>query len=354
VVLSASTSFDEDISPASLAGVHIGDILEVSGMSAADGSIQATRIERKPSASTFQVSGVVSSTDAAAMTLHINALVVDFSSATVSDFPSTGPQDGDTVEAAGTTVAASGALLATRLELQGGAGAQPPAEVSARVEGLITRFASSADFDVAGHAVSTSGATTFEGGTAAELILNAQVEVEGVVNAAGVIEASTVRVEHAADVRIMAQVDAVDAAGGSVTLLGTQVSVSATTRFEDHSSENLHTFDLTAVRAGDWVQARGVSTDGTSVVATRIDRVAPQAAVCLAGPVTAVTAPTFFILSTPVMTSDATQFSDGLDATTFFDSLLAHVATVRGSWDGSTLNADRAQLGEHDDGGDDD
>jgi hypothetical protein len=354
VVLSATTSFDEGISPASLAGVHAGDILEISGMSAADGSIQATRIERKPSAGTFQVSGVVSSTDAAAMTLHINALVVDFSSATLSDFPSTGPKDGDIVEAAGTTIEASGTLLATRLELLGGAAAKPPAETTARVEGLITRFVSSADFDVAGHAVSTSAATEFEGGTAADLILNAQVEVEGSVDAAGVIEASKVRIDHAADVRIMAQVDAVDAAAGTVALLGIQVTVSATTRFEDHGSEDMHTFDLTTVQVGDWLEVRGVSTDGTSVAATRIDRLAPQSAVCLAGPVTAAAAPTFSILSTPVMTSDATQFSDGLDATTFFDSLIGHLATVRGSWDGSTLNADRAQLGQHDDGGDDD
>jgi hypothetical protein len=58
--------------------------------------------------------------------------------------------------------------------------------------------------------------------------------------------------------------------------------------------------------------------------------------------------------ATPVLTSDATQFADGLDAATFFNSLLDQVATVRGTWDGSTLNATQARLGQHDDGGDDD
>jgi hypothetical protein len=76
--------------------------------------------------------------------------------------------------------------------------------------------------------------------------------------------------------------------------------------------------------------------------------------VCLAGPVTAAAAPVFSILATLVTTTDATQYSDGLDATTFFDSLLGHVATARGSWDGATLTADQVQLGQHDDGGDDD
>lgn len=63
--------------------------------------------------------------------------------------------------------------------------------------------------------------------------------------------------------------------------------------------------------------------------------------------------PPFSILSTPVLTSDATRFADGLDATTFFNSLIGQVATVRGTWDGSTLSATQARLGQHDDGGDD-
>ena len=64
--------------------------------------------------------------------------------------------------------------------------------------------------------------------------------------------------------------------------------------------------------------------------------------------------PTFSFLSTPVLTSEATQFADGLDATTFINSLIGQVATVRGTRDGSTLSATRALLGQHDDGGDDD
>jgi hypothetical protein len=81
---------------------------------------------------------------------------------------------------------------------------------------------------------------------------------------------------------------------------------------------------------------------------------APQSTVCVAGPVSTAAAPTFSILSAPVLTSDATQSADGLDATTFFDSLIGQVATVRVTWDGSTLSATQARLGQHDDGGDDD
>ena len=80
---------------------------------------------------------------------------------------------------------------------------------------------------------------------------------------------------------------------------------------------------------------------------------APQSTVCVAGR-SARQLPTRFIPSTPVLTSDVTQVADGFDVTTFINSLIGQVATVRGTWDGSTLSAPRARLGQHDDGGDDD
>ena len=79
---------------------------------------------------------------------------------------------------------------------------------------------------------------------------------------------------------------------------------------------------------------------------------APQSTVCVAGQ--RGSRLTFSIPSTPVLTSDATPFADGLDAMTLVNSLISPVATVRGTWDGSTLSATRALLGQHDDGGDDD
>lgn len=80
------------------------------------------------------------------------------------DFPSSGPKDGDLVEASGTTVGSSGALQATRLELRTGKDLRADMNGQMEVEGLITRFVSATDFDVAGRAVTTSSSTTFEGG----------------------------------------------------------------------------------------------------------------------------------------------------------------------------------------------
>lgn len=351
VRVSASTSFDTDIGPASLAGVHVGDVLEVSGMVAADGSIQATRIERKDTGSASQVIGTAAATDMAAMTLQLNELVVDFSAATLKNFPSTGPKNGDLVEATGSVLEANGALRATTLELLS-AGQGITAEDNLRIEGLVTRFVSATDFDVGAHAVSTSAATQFQGGTVGDLALNLSVEVEGIIDATGVLEASQVRIEQPADVRVIAQVDSVDSTAATVRVLGNEVVATATTRFEDHGSGGSGTFRLGDARLGDWVEVRGVSPDGARVIASRIDRLPPQSEVRLGGPVTASASPEFTLVSTPVATNAATQFSGAEDSTTFFDSLVGKVATVRGAWDGSVLSATQVQLGGQDDGGD--
>ena len=358
VVVSADTSYDDGISPASLAGVAVGDILEVSGMRAANGDIDATRIERKPAGASFHVIGTASSTDATAKTLSINALAVDFAAATLVDFPSAGPTDGDLLEAEGTTLGAAGQLLATKLELRTGKELKADHDGEAEIEGLVTRFAAATDFDVAGRAVSTSATTVFEGGGAADLALNVRVEVEGVIDSTGVLAATKVRIERAANVRILAQADAVDATAGTVTVLGVTVSVTPMTRFGDHGPQQVGNFGLASVHSGDWLEIRGFESPAGSnlVVATRLERREAEASVRLAGAVRAATAPNFTILSVTVATTATTQFTDAARATTtavsFFTGLVGQHAQVSGSWDGTTLTAAQASLGENDDGGD--
>ena len=346
-VFSADTSFDSSISPASLTGIAVGDILEVSGMPAADGTLHATRIEKKPVGTTFHVIGPAAATDTTAKTLRINALVVNFSAATLIDFPSTSPTDGDLVEVNGTSLDAAGALQATRVELRTGKELKADADGQMSVEGLITRFASATDFDVAGRPVTTSSSTTFEGGTVGNLALNIQVEAEGSVNASGVLSATKVQIGHPADDRITGQVDSVDATAGTAVVMGIQVSVDAMTRFEDHSSQNIETFSLSDVHSGDWLQIRAAPPGSSnSLKATRVDRLQPQSNVVLTGAVATAAQPNFTILSTAVATTSATQFASGLTTTTFFTSPVGKIVSVKGSWNGIVLTADQVQMGE--------
>lgn len=350
VLVTLDTSFDDDISPASLAGIQVGDLVEVSGLPQADGSIQATRIALKPAGTAFQVIGTASATDATGKTLHVNGLVVDFASATLVDFGASGPTDGQLIEANGTTLESSGALAATRLELRTGKDMKADAGGEARVEGLVTRFASVTDFDVDGRAVTTTASTEFKGGVATDLALNVRVEVEGTVDSTGLLTATEVHIQETPQVRVFAQVDAVDATAGTVTMLGMTISVDAMTRFEDHGSQKVSTFSLANVHTGDWLEVRGTeaTAGSTSVTATRIDRQQAQSQVMLSGIVSSVSQPNFMILAVNVATTSATQFNQGSNATTFFTGLVGKVASVQGSWDGTILTAQKVQLGEDD------
>ena len=348
VAVSADTSFDDSITPASLAGINVGDNLEVSGMPGADGTIHATRVERESAGAPFQVIGTAASTDSTAKTLQIGSLVVNFSAATLVDFPGTGPSDGDLVEAGGTILDSSGALQATRLELRTGKELKADVDGQMEVEGLITRFASAADFDVAGRPVATSSSTTFEGGAASDLALNVRVEAEGSMDASGVLSATQVHIGHPAADRIAGPVDSVDGTGGTVVVLGIQVSVDAMTRFEDHGSQKIETFSLADVHTGDWLAIRGAPASGSSnsVKAVRVERVQPQSGVLLTGAIGTVAQPNFTILSTTIATTSTTQFNNGLNSATFFASPTGKVVSVIGSWNGTVLTADQVQMGE--------
>ena len=76
LIVDANTSFDGSIDPASLDGLNVGDVVEVSGFFLTNGSIEATRIESRAAGGEFELTGTVS--NATATTFEINGFVVDF------------------------------------------------------------------------------------------------------------------------------------------------------------------------------------------------------------------------------------------------------------------------------------
>jgi len=353
VIVTTDTAFGGGITPASIAGIALNDIVEVSGMLAANGDVQATRIEKKAAGAAFEVTGTATATDSTAKSLKINALTVDFSAATLVNFSSNGPKDGDRIAAAGTVLGSAGELKATSIELLT-ANESGQANQEGEIEGLITRFSSATDFDVAGHPVITSTSTIFEGGSSTDLALDVRVEAEGTFNASGVLVAIKVRIhlKSASATRLVGPVDMIDMTAGTVTVLGISVSVTDLTHFEDQSSQNIITFKLSDVHTGDWLDIRGSESPAGSnkVVATRFERTEAQPSVRVAGTVKAAMQPNFTILSVNVSTTPTTVFADASNAPStadvFFNALIGQTASVHGTWDGTTLTAQGASLGE--------
>ena len=338
VIVTADTSFDDDFNPESLEGVSFGDIVEVSGQFDADGNIVASRIEREDDTDNeFEVYGFVASLDTAAMTFSINNLVVDYSSASLDDFPGGEPENGDFVEVKGTSFGSNGELIATEVDRES---PHPDFDddddgvndddFEVEIEGYITRFESISDFDVAGQPVTTTAATRFEDGTVDDLDLNVKIEVEGRINANGVLIAEEIEFENERerDIRIGARVDSVDVGNDTVVLLGIPVRVDVQTRMEDDDDDEGR-LTVADINVGDYLEIRGSESpqgDGT-VRASRLEREDDgDEETILQGFVEDVSEPTLRILGVTIETNGNTEFEglndDDLSATDFFASVV--------------------------------
>jgi hypothetical protein len=345
VRVGTATSFDDSIVPRSLDGLQVGQRVEVSGLVGADGVIAATRVERKPAATAVEVKGVASSVDAAARRFNIGLLVVDYGSAALSGFSTGQPVNGDLVEVVG-SVGAADTLVATRVEKRS-AGLSGSSNDTADLDGLVTRFVSATDFDVAGQRVTTSAATRYQGGTAADLALDVNVEVEGGFDATGRVVATEVEFRREGDVELAGPVESVNAAGSTLVLLGTTIRTTVLTRFEDHSAADLVRFGLADLRIGDYVEIRAYR-DAGGLVATRVDRDDPESSVELKGPATEVAQPNFKVAGLPVTTGPTTEYRDNngvsISAAAFFAAAPGRDVKVRGSLVNNVVLAERAEL----------
>ncbi len=329
VLVGPDASFDDSFSPASLDGVSVGQIVEVSGQFDANGNIVATRIEPKPAGTIFEVHGTVTGLDAPNTRFVLNGLVVDYAGATLDDFNNGQIADGDFVEAKGTTLGAAGELIATRVELEnflpGGADGD-----HVEIEGFITRFVSAQDFDVAGVPVTTNGSTSFVGGVAADLGLNVKVEAEGDLDANGRLVAEKVDIRRSKAVRLTANADSIDAANNSLVILGITINVDALTRIEDKSSADIDPLTLADVNAGDYLEIRGSEIPAGSgvILATIFEREDPDTEAILQGFVDTISNPSFTTLGVTIETNGATVFRDANDApisaTDFFNQVAAN------------------------------
>ncbi len=315
VLVGPGTSIDDNC-PALLDDFLNVPAVEVSGPVMGDGSIEATRIECRAALGEMEVTGLVNSLNAGAMTFEINALTVDYSVAAVDNFPGGVISDGDPVEAKGVSLGAGGELIATRVEFKGARFADDEGD-HIEVEGFITAFVSAANFDVSGIPVTTDANTIYEGGTAADLGLNLKVEVEGEFNSSGVLLATKVEFKQATNVRVTGLVDMVS--GNSLVILDITITTDPLlTRFEDKTNADVDPLRITDIVAGDYVEVRGQEFPAGSgeLAATIFERDDPDPDTELRGFVEAggVNRPDLTVLGVTINTDDAiTIYRDALD-----------------------------------------
>jgi len=349
VRVTTETSFDASLG--NFAALAVGVQVEVSGLANSAGEIVATRIEKRATGATqLEVMGTVSALDTTAHTFKLGALVVDYSSATLRDFPATGIANDQTVEAKGNALNSAGALVATSVERRDFDSST--GVFQREVEGLVTRFASATDFDVAGRKVTTNSSTVYEGGTAADLALNVKVEAEGTFDAAGVLVAAKIQFKRGTGAGVAGIVDNVAAdssgLGGTLTVLGVTITVDNNTRIEDKSDARIEMFRLANVQVGDYVEIRGTETAALKLTAARLERRRASTESWVRGTVRDLASPNFTALGVPVTTTSATRF-DELSSTAFFTSAAGRVVKVRGTENANQIAATRVEFEDNDD-----
>ncbi len=342
------TSFDPDIPGRTLEGLSVGDVVEISGYVNSSQEIVATRIELEDDQGSYEVTGIVTNLDSVAMTFSINNLVVDYSQASLDDFGTGQISDGDIVEVEGDQFGTSGELIADSVELEDDIRDNEDIDDSdVEIEGLITRFVSTTDFDVSGIPVTTNGNTQYDDGTAADLALDVLIEVDGRFNGDGVLVADEIDFEEFGVLEIDALVDDVDTAAGRVTLLGIAVEINDETRMEDDTDAKVRPFSISDINVGDWLEIRGYEDEPGSnlLTATRLERDDADDEASIQGFATDVVNPGFRILGLDIDTDGNTEFSN-VSSSEFFATAEGRLVEVDGNLNGTRFLATQVEFEE--------
>ena len=223
--------------------------------------VTAPRIEPKTGATFYRLRGTVTDFNDAAKTFKIGGELISFAS--VTNLPPT-LANGRIVRVQLLTTQVAGAWVATRI----GLGIRGPAEgiSDAHVEGAITTFTSTTDFEVNGLKVNATNAR-FEDGTTG-IVLGARVEVTGTVTN-GVLVATKVEIEDGRDdgqrpLELHGSIASIDTTAMTFALRGVTVWYGGTVTYKNGTAADL------AVNKRVEVYGK-LSTDRTRLEASRIE-----------------------------------------------------------------------------------
>ncbi len=343
VRVTGATVFDNSFTTPALAGLAVGQWVEVHGLRNSAGDVVATRIEPRAATGDIELNGTISLLDTTARTFRLGNSSVNYASAsTVSGTLA----NGACAEAKGTMFSGT-VLTATRVEVKNCTVSSSNND-SGEIEGFVTRFASATDFDVGTQKVTTTATTSYSGGPAGDLALNKRVEVEGAFNASGILAAARISFRSDTTTRFQGTVDALNTPNKTLTIFGVTISASAATSFEDDSSANARPFGYSQLRTGDYLELRGAEgTTPLTAAATVIVRRNLDPRRELQALPRNIALPNFTLVGVQVATTTATVFTGGSGNATqaqFFAQMPGRTIKVRGTWNGAVFAATEAQL----------
>lgn len=326
-----------------------GDEVEISGPRTSTGDIVAGYFEKLSSAP-LRYTLVGTASNVGATNFHINRLKVNIQNS--------GIQNGQIVRIKGlpgTYITDTGSNL-SEIDAESEETYQPYTsddELEAEIEGIITRFTSTSDFDINGIPVDASAAI-YEQGSAADLGVDVEIEVEGQFNALGILIAEKVILEKESEILLYGDVTATTS--DSLTLMGLTVLVNTETQMEDESTADIQYFSLSNINTGDQLEVRAYQDTGT-LIASRVERNDPDTEAFIQGPVDVGSiddvGTSLSVLGVALDTESATtSFEDADDlplTETEFYNQVVEGDIVRAVWDNFTATSEIADKMEFED-----
>ncbi len=305
VIVRAATSWDEEIMPASIEGLMVGDYVQISGHVNGGGNIIASQIEKVDDATErFELTGTVSALRTDAQTFKIRGQDVDYSSAELEGFGENTLANGNLVEVKGTSFNGD-VFIAENVEYKE---RNDDDEDEGEIHGFITAFTSAQDFVVGDTPVITNEATVFERCLAADLAIDVEVEVEGTFNDDGVLIADVVKCEIDANIEVASTLDSVDPEAGTLTVFGVTFVTDMSTRMQDKTDNPVDSFGLDDLVDGDYVEVKAFEREDMSLYAVKIEREDPEDESEVQGPVDTVGADSLVILGIDIETNESTEY----------------------------------------------
>lgn len=333
VVQDAQTIVDNSC-PSPLTG---NEVLEVFGFSQPNGDILARLIECKTPAGVKRYSVIGKVSNINGQQFSINGLTVDFSGADTTDLPGGQPTDGQLVEVkddAKGYSANSFFLSASKVEPQVGPRDLAAPNQKIEIETLVTDTSGLPNAFQMGDLTVTipAGFSNFLFGTSGNILVGAEVEVEGRIDANGNLVASKIKFEDNS-LRVQGAIDVVN--GNTVTLLGSvEVTIPAT---------------LTVPAQGAVVEIKGFEGANGKFIASEV-KTSNDNKTFLRGPASSadLVNNTVKILGVTVHFDATTEFHEhngqaNIGATAFFALVTDGLTSVKARWDNFTSTSDIAK-----------
>ena len=307
VQVTGSTAF-QGAGIAGAADLNVGDYVELNAFQQTYDpnepiALRATAIEFvSPAPADIELKGVVKSIDIGTSFLIIGGMTVNWSVP-----PDATPSVGDYVKVTGTFNHGSEEIDdATITAAARGIEIDASDEDEAELEGVVTSLTNQDEFEVNGQPVVTAPDVTYE---PAGLILAAgdRVEVEGTINAFGILIAETIETRDEGDIEIEGDITAIDLDKQSITVWGVEVLSNELTQFDDESSADLQVFGFSNLGTYNHVAIRATRNSSGNIVATRLER-NDSTEIALQDVVTAKTSTSITILEQVIDASSVSRY----------------------------------------------